>query len=173
MVNLVGGVQGLALSGNSPLLDTSFQVELHVPIHPMYPFVIPRLLVFEQPLKALQKVPAWPLVDDGVKGVNHRRNLDCSVHCELVTRRPRVTHDPASFDTRQSVRLHRTLKGRRLGCLRWNFRDITSLMTMLFRASSAYMRLGGWSQPQGPGCAEARKTTLLTICFSNGSRWAH
>ena len=55
LVDLVGCSQGLALSGDDALLGGPFHVEHHVAIHPMHSFVIPRLVVFTQPIKAFDQ----------------------------------------------------------------------------------------------------------------------
>ena len=55
MVDLIGCSQGLALSGDDALLGGPFHVEHHVAIHPMHSFVIPRLVVFAKPIKALDQ----------------------------------------------------------------------------------------------------------------------
>ena len=89
--------QRLPLTRGYPLPGLALQVQFHGAVHPIHFLVVPAMLIGTQPVEALPESPATALADHLVQGRNHRRSLDRPVHRGFVQRRPRETHDPASF----------------------------------------------------------------------------
>jgi len=99
------------------------------------------MAVTAKPVKAFPKAPLRTLGNNLIERVNHWRVLGRPVHCGFVERRPRETHDLASFGLGDLMVLNHHHDRRSLCCRRYNFRDKTSLIAEFSKASSANMRL--------------------------------
>lgn len=110
-------VQRLTFPLWQPFLRASWQVETHLPVHTPHTFVIPRLAIQAEPIKALPEAPAGICGDDLIEAFDHHVISTPCTSVGAVVGRPGEPYDGAGTPYAQSVFRHQV--GYCLALHRW------------------------------------------------------